>query len=215
MNYAINRKAMDSALFGAYAIPSSELLIPDGYVSSYQNYYPYDPAKAKALLTEAGYSKGFTVSMLTPGFVGNLGTPMAEAVSQYLSAIGVTVKLTAAATGAQHTTDLTSGNFAVWNCGGCGAQPTWQFYSQFLEPGGVVNQHGWSDPVLASLWQKGSTAANPAPYWQKIMVRTVTQADFIPLGLLDKVIYAKKGVGGLSITANRYGYIFANELSLK
>ena len=98
LNYAINRKAIASAIYGKYAVPTSELGSSDGYVQSMQDYYNYDPAKAKALLAAAGYPHGFTFNIASESTFGSLGDPVLDAIAQEYSAVGVTMKITTTAT---------------------------------------------------------------------------------------------------------------------
>ena len=59
INYAINKEALVKVAFSGYAAPA-EGVVPEG-VEYAQKFgaWPYDPAKAKQLLAEAGYPNGF------------------------------------------------------------------------------------------------------------------------------------------------------------
>jgi len=60
--------------------------------------YPYDVAKAKQLLTEAGFASGFTTQMMVypnpRGYNPIGGAKLGEAVQGYLAKVGVNVKIT-------------------------------------------------------------------------------------------------------------------------
>jgi peptide/nickel transport system substrate-binding protein len=92
LNYAIDKKAIAKSLFHGEASPAaSGSPIPEFLEIEP---YPYDPGKAKQLLIEAGYAKGFPIILKTfttsPG--AELPT-MGEAVALYWKAIGLDVKI--------------------------------------------------------------------------------------------------------------------------
>jgi peptide/nickel transport system substrate-binding protein len=63
LNYAVDKKAIIDNLFSGRAFPlNGQLLRKEqlGFDPSLKD-YPFDPAKAKALLTEAGYPNGFEI----------------------------------------------------------------------------------------------------------------------------------------------------------
>ena len=62
MNYAVDRRAITEALMSGYVEPASQPTPANaiGYDPSLKP-YPYDPDKARALLTEAGLADGFDV----------------------------------------------------------------------------------------------------------------------------------------------------------
>jgi ABC-type transport system substrate-binding protein len=77
---------------------------------------------------------------------------------------------------------------------------TW--YTYFLAPKGLENQHGWSDPVLDGLVKKAQISSNPGRYWQAVTRRTVLQADEIPVFNFNAFWYTTKNIGGLAFGQN-------------
>ncbi len=95
INFAIDKQGIIDGLFlGNARRLNGQLLRPTqpGYDPNIVD-YPYDPKKAKQLLTEAGYPNGFQVPFKVP--VGSIqqGQEVAEAVAGMLGAIGITAKI--------------------------------------------------------------------------------------------------------------------------
>ncbi len=94
LSYGLNRKAINQALVGGKGelawglVPASSNLFP----SDLDNYYAYNPAKAKKLLAQAGYAKGLTLTM-APGVSTDL-QQLAEIAQQEWKKIGVNLQLT-------------------------------------------------------------------------------------------------------------------------
>jgi peptide/nickel transport system substrate-binding protein len=198
LNYAINRAALVKAFAGNYGVPTSEQETIDGWDPKLRSHYSYSPSTAKALLAAAGYPHGFTFTAVSANDPTSTG--VMQAVAQNLAAVGVTMNVDAVASSDQATAAL-SGTYpaVLWTRGG---DPTWLFYGLFLGPKALLNEHGWDDPVIDRLWQKGQEAKNPGVDWQDIIDRTVNQADFIPLYTYQNIYYVSKSVGGVDITAS-------------
>lgn len=92
LNYAVNRAVIADVLFGGKAEPASQGASPGtfGYDPSLEP-IPYAPEQAKALLEDAGYGDGFsmTIEVLT-GF-STIDTLLYQQVAQDLRAVGVDV----------------------------------------------------------------------------------------------------------------------------
>jgi peptide/nickel transport system substrate-binding protein len=96
LNLAIDRREIADTIFGGMADPGSIFYglswsFPDiGFKPSPDLAYPYDPARAKALLAQAGYPGGFGLDVYAyplPGLPE--GRAMAEAMAGYWQRIGV------------------------------------------------------------------------------------------------------------------------------
>ena len=90
INYAIDKKSIVANLVGGDGevidVPCYPMQF--GCDTDAAVVYDYDPEKAKALLEEAGYGDGFTVSMTS-----YRDRARAEAVQAYLAAVGITANL--------------------------------------------------------------------------------------------------------------------------
>ena len=94
ISLAINRDAIVSKVMEGLAIPAGQLL-PKGFhgVSSNMKPDPYDIKTAKMLMKEAGYGKGFELTIHGPNDRYINDAKIAEALGQMLSKIGIRCKI--------------------------------------------------------------------------------------------------------------------------
>ncbi|MFN3333809.1 MAG: ABC transporter substrate-binding protein, partial [Caldilinea sp.] len=93
MNHAVDREAIVNALFDGNARLSAGFVTPWnlGFDESLQP-YPYDPERARALLTEAGYADGFTIGMACPVGAYTSFEEVCQAIANYLAEVGITLE---------------------------------------------------------------------------------------------------------------------------
>ena len=94
INYAINKEALIKVAFSGYATPA-EGPLPKGIEYATQfGAWPYDLAKAKQLLKEAGYPDGFE-STLWAGFNNTTSQKVIQFTQQQLAQVGIKLKIEA------------------------------------------------------------------------------------------------------------------------
>lgn len=93
LNYAIDRTALVKLAYQGDAIPGASFMpYQMQYFDSSITPYPYDPAKAKRLLAQAGYPHGFRTFLITvSGDVA--GQAEAVVVKSELAKVGITVAI--------------------------------------------------------------------------------------------------------------------------
>ncbi|ADG81668.1 ABC transporter substrate-binding protein [Thermincola potens] len=97
INYAINKKALIDAFYAGLAKPAKNPMPPSlwGYNDKVKD-YEYDPAKAKALLAEAGYPNGFKTTLWAmPVARDYMPQPkeIGQAIQQDLAKVGIDAKI--------------------------------------------------------------------------------------------------------------------------
>jgi peptide/nickel transport system substrate-binding protein len=93
MNYAVDKDALAKDLFGGYATVANCQTLSSahfGYDPDLKP-YPYDPAKAKQLLKDAGYN-GEQLTLLAPTGRWLKDAETTEAVVGYLNDVGIKIK---------------------------------------------------------------------------------------------------------------------------
>ncbi len=96
--YAINKQALAKVAFNGYAVPA------DGVVPAAVEYsvklgpWPYDLAKAKQLMKEAGYSNGFETELWS-AYNHSTAQKVSQFLQQQLAQIGIKAKITLLETG--------------------------------------------------------------------------------------------------------------------
>jgi glutathione transport system substrate-binding protein len=96
--YAINKQALAKVAFNGYAVPADGV-VPDAVEYSVKlGPWPYDLAKAKQLMKEAGYPDGFETELWS-AFNYSTAQKVSQFLQQQLAQIGIKAKITLLETG--------------------------------------------------------------------------------------------------------------------
>ena len=163
LNYAIDRKTIAKSLLQGYGQAVNQVGAPgtSDYLTAAANQYPYDPAKAKALLAEAGYPDGFSSTMVA--FSQNPPTgDIAQAVVSDWQKIGVKVAISADSTGDAYVQDINSKKFPMFSYG-YGYIPFFLYtQSWYLPINNPFNPFVSDDAKLTSLVGQANAASGDA-----------------------------------------------------
>jgi peptide/nickel transport system substrate-binding protein len=180
VNYAIDRNSLIKGAQGGYGqpawfpLPNTDPLYDAAHAPS----FPYNPAKAKQLLAQAGYPHGVTItanSYASPGANQEIAILEAE-----LGQVGINFKVTLQSVSTMITTYFTQHNFNAELSGWSGRPTPTLTYGRLFPNGSFQNAGnvpipGFNDALLA--FQQASTVAD-----QKTAIAKLNQIvdDFAP-----------------------------------
>ena len=206
INYALDRKALVKALGAGYGAPTTQVFSTSSgaYVSALDNRYPYDVAKAKKLLAEAGYPHGFTLKMPSSSFV-----PAAQYAiqSDALAAIGIKVEYEPA--GADLFGRLLGGQWAAFAFILGPDSTSWETTQQDLVAGATWNPFHVNDPKIDAYTEELRTATgdDANKIAQKLNKYIVDQAWFAPMYVVKSAYFSAKGTHVVLQSDNAYPYL--------
>jgi peptide/nickel transport system substrate-binding protein len=201
LNYGTDRQAITSALFPDHGQPTHQLTVPGGYGydASLNSTYPYDVAKARRLLSEAGYPNGFALKIVTAEYQSmNL---VAQALAQQWNKIGVKLQITDYANSNQYFSEAFVPRFPAFMTI-FGQQPIWTEGPSLFLPSALFNPFHTVDPKLQALYDQAAKASGPdkRKLDQQVEAYLVHQAWFVPVVTTGLPFYARKSITGTSVS---------------
>ena len=199
LNYAIDRVALAEVLGGGLGRPVSSEFLPggDAYDASLDNYYPYDPEKARDLLAAAGYADGFEVTILSIPLGG--ADILAQAVASYWEAIGVTTIVDNKATAPEFISGTFSGEYAC-NIANLGVTtPILLLWKCCIMPGSFWNRDASAPPELQALIDQlaMTNVEDMAPIARQVNQYLTENAWYVPVHSSKLYfLYAPEVTGG-------------------
>jgi peptide/nickel transport system substrate-binding protein len=180
INYALDKKSYLANIERGYGTLSTQIFLPDqpGYVDKLDKRYPYDPAKAKQLLAEAGYQDGF--DLVIPAFDYRSGVQ--PVMIQQLAAVGIRVK-TESVVPDQYNPVVKGGKYAAFWIQLTSGDP-WRNVMKTLPADSAWNGFTVDDPEVTRLMDAARAAYGDDDAYKKAMgdisTYIVDNAFFVP-----------------------------------
>jgi peptide/nickel transport system substrate-binding protein len=198
LNYGLDRAAINQALTSGRGEPAWSLVPSSSnlYSSELDNYYAYDPSKAKQLLAQAGYANGVTLTII-PGPSTDLQR-LALIAQEEWKQIGVNLQFKTSASYVQdvfvrHLADLTDANVV---------RSGLDAISFLFTPGHLGDLCNYDNPTLDGMINQLSGLASNDPRYIQLWKQA---QDFVVQNALDAwavwvptvVAYDSNRVGGI------------------
>ena len=199
LSYAVNRNAINSALFYGKGEPAWTLWPSTNayYDKSLTDYYAYNPAKAKKLLAEAGYPHGFSTSIMP------LPEPITDQIATVLQAewkqIGVTLQIVQTS---DYINDFYVRHLAQIALNPVAATGLLKITNTYV-PGGVGDACDYSNPTLTGLATEASQLGPDSPklkvLWDQMQEIIIKNALSIYIDFSPNVTASSKSVENLQV----------------
>ncbi|BAS07135.1 glutathione-binding protein GsiB [Arthrobacter sp. Hiyo4] len=186
INYAFDRKTIVEQVLLGQGTPTSQPFgkASGAWTEELENYYSYDPAKAKSLLKEAGYETGVVLDIPSvPGWETQLAV-----IKQQLADVGITVNIGAAITNT-FTTDVAAQKFTTMFFSLFQGEP-WVATNQIISTKALYNPFKNTTPELQTkidAVEKGGKDAGKLA--QEVNKYVVEQAWFAPMFRVNQMYY--------------------------
>ena len=206
--HAIDREAIVHHIFGDAARPAAALLPPEHW-SGHKTLAPlaYDPARARSLLAEAGYSDRHPLVLSYKTSTDPLRIRIATIIQQQLRDAGIDMALQSYDWGTFYG-DIKAGRFQMYSLAWVGIKTPdifrYAFHSNSLPPEGANRgrlRDAAIDNLIAAAEQATSLEAQAVAY-REIQSRLLELLPYIPLWYEDHVFAARSNVSGYQLASD-------------
>jgi peptide/nickel transport system substrate-binding protein len=201
MNYALDRPAICKAVFGDAAIPMYQLQAKgmDGYDPELDKLYPFDVAKAKALMAQSSAPNGFKLSIEAANQAGF--NVLGQAVAQQWKAIGIDVDITNSPNVPAGQALHAAKKFSVYiTANGLNSTPLLAGLHIF-SPGNRFNPWSSADPGINDVLKQAFTlpAAEAEKLYRKAWRKYMELGWAAPVCTSLAIVATTKGVSGWKV----------------
>jgi peptide/nickel transport system substrate-binding protein len=198
--HAIDRERIIRDIQRGYAEPT-ETMLAKGHWARAENLpsYPYDPAKAKQLLAQAGYPNGLTIVFRTS--TDQEANTRAQVIQQMVKQAGIDMKIQSNET-STFLADIGKGNFQLYSLSRNGIQDPDFYYILFASrnvPPEGQNRGFYANPKIDQLLQQGRSTFDRAkrkPTYEEIQRILADDLPYISLYLQNNVAVMRSNIDG-------------------
>lgn len=189
INYALDRAAIVKGAMSGMGEPTVQVFNPSSsaYDAALNNTYPYDVAKAKALLTEAGYPDGFTCDTVD---MSNIWPQPMAAFNESMTAVGIKLNVVTVPP-ANMISQMLAGKFPL-QIMSLASFTSWDTTVIQLKKDSLWNIFKYEDPAVTALIEKAQNA-------------TGAEQD-AAFKEINKYIVDQAWVAPWAVVKNSYGY---------
>ncbi|OOZ42072.1 peptide ABC transporter substrate-binding protein [Solemya pervernicosa gill symbiont] len=206
--HAIDRQTIIRTLFNDGAVTANAML-PTQHWSGYRGNSPYryDPAAARALLTEAGYGENNRLKLVYKSSSDPLRLRLATVLQHQLQAVGIDLEIRSYDWSTLFG-DIKAGRFQLYSLAWVGIRTPdifrYAFHSESLPPSGA-NRGRFIDHTADHLIESAETSETlqgQAQHYRSLQQYLLEQLPYIPLWYEHQTVASRRFIKGYRLAAD-------------
>jgi len=203
--YALDREAIIKYVMSGSARRASALLIPEHWAGNPDlSFIEYNPAKARALLTQAGYDNKHPVEISYKTSSDPFRIRLATVIQSQLAKVGIKVDIRSYDWGTFYG-DIKSGRFQMYSLSWVGIKTPgifqYVFHSKSVPPNGA-NRGRYNNATadhLIKVAQESDNRTDMAVSYQQLQTVLLQTLPYVPLWYEDQIFVSRNDIKGYNV----------------